>query len=165
MKEAWCLYLTAFKNIFDYGNIAERKELNWFFLFMFVFWMLSGIFFMVCCVSLAISGKHDVIPAFFFAFFIYAGIFFIGHGLPLVSLVKRRFNLIAPSKSGILFGGWLGIWFIQLTICINMFLTIKNATGSINPLTIIPLAFLGQICGFLVIGTVIFLMVRQKPIL
>ena len=164
MKEAWSLYLIAFKNMFDYRNIAERKELNWFFLFMFIFWMLSGMFFMGCCISLAVSEKHDVIPVMFFAFFIYAGIYHIIHGLSLISLVKRRFNLLAPQKSGIFFGSWLGVWLVQLTICINVFLTVKNATGNINPLTILPLAFIGQICGLVVIGTVIFLMIRQKPI-
>ena len=164
MKEAWNLYLIAFKKIFDYRNTSERKELNWFFLFMFIFWILSGMFFMVCCVSLAVSGKGDNIPALFYAFFIYAGIYFIGHGSPLISLVKRRFNLIAHNKSGTFFGSWLGIWLMQLTICISMFLIVKNAAGNINPLTILPLAFIGQICGLLVIGTIIFLMVRQKPI-
>ena len=38
--------------------------------------------------------------------------------------------------------------------------SIKN----INPIFILPIVFVGQICGLLVIGTVIFLMIREKPI-
>lgn len=152
----------GFRNIFDYRNIAERKELNWFILFMIIFWILSGMFFALCCISIAAFGKDSIIPVLFFAFFIYAGIYFIVHGLPLVSLVKRRFNLIAPRKAGICWGIWLGIWVIQLTICISMFLRI--AMGDITPLTILPLALISQICGFLVLCILVFLMIRQKTI-
>lgn len=164
MKEALNFYLLAFRNIFDYKNTAERKELNWFILFMFIFWMLSGIFFIGCCISIAVLGKGDIIPVLIFAFFIYAVIYLLGHGLPLISLVKRRFNFITPEKSRIFFGSWLGVWAIQLCICVEMSLIVKNSPNNINLLTILPLAFIGQICGLLVTGTLIFLMIRQKPI-
>lgn len=164
MKQAWNFYLLAFKNIFDYKNIAERKELNWFILFMFIGWLLSVMFFIGCVILIAVSGNDNTIPVLFFAFFIYAGIYLLLHGLTLASLVKRRFNLIAPKKSRIFFGSWLGVWVVQLIIDIDIFLTLKNSLNNINPLIILPLAFIAQICALLMISTIIFLMVRQKPI-
>ena len=93
MNNAWNCYLLAFKNIFNYKDSANRQELNWFVLFIIVFWIL---------------------------------LFFI--------------------------------------ICNTVFFLVKGSMGNINPLHILPLAFIGQICGFFVIGIIIFLMIREKPI-
>ena len=96
--------------------------------------------------------------------FIIACIYLLAHIIPLISLVRRRFNNIALSKGKLFFSIWATIWFIQFLICNTVFFLVKGAMENINPLHILPLAFIGQICGFLVIGTVIFLMIREKPI-
>lgn len=164
MNNAWNCYLFAFKNIFNYKGSANRQELNWFILFMIVFWFLLFFITFGTCVTLAVTGKDTFIPIMFGAVFIIACIYLLAHIIPLISLVRRRFNNIALSKGKLFFSIWATIWFIQFLICNTVFFLVKGSMGNINPLHIIPLAFIGQICGFLVIGTVIFLMIREKPI-
>lgn len=164
MNNAWNCYLFAFKNIFNYKGSANRQELNWFILFMIVFWFLLFFITFGMCVTLAVTGKDTFIPIMFGAVFIIACIYLLAHIIPLISLVRRRFNNIALSKGKLFFSIWATIWFIQFLICNTVFFLVKGSMGNINPLHIIPLAFIGQICGFLVIGTVIFLMIREKPI-
>ena len=164
MNNAWDCYLFAFKNIFNYKGCANRQELNWFILFMIVFWFLLFFITFGTCVTLAVTGKDTFIPIMFGAVFIIACIYLLAHIIPLISLVRRRFNNIALSKGKLFFSIWATIWFIQFLICNTVFFIVKGSMGNINPLHILPLAFIGQICGFLVIGTVIFLMIREKPI-
>lgn len=164
MNNAWNCYLLAFKNIFNYKDSANRQELNWFILFMVLFWFLLFFIILGIFIILVVIGKDTFVPIMFGVMFIIAGIYQIIHILPLISLIKRRFNSITLSKSILFFTIWLTIWFVQFLICTAMFFLVKNSMGNINPLHILPLAFIGQICGFLVIGTVIFLMIREKPI-
>ena len=161
MNNAWNCYLLAFKNIFNYKDSANRQELNWFILFMSIFWILFGIVSFGAIVSLAISGKDANIPAFIGIIFAVGCTYLIVHAIPLFSLIRRRFNQIAPSKSKLFFTIWLTILFIQFVICNLSFFFID---GIVNPLLILPIVFLSQICGILLIGTVIFLMIREKPI-
>ena len=147
MQKIWNFYLAAFKNIFDYKSTAQRAELNWFMLFMTIFWMILVILLMTSCMVFAIIDKETLIPLFFAIFFGFAGVYFICHVLPLISLIKRRFNMITPSKSGIFFGVWASIWFIQFVICASMFLIAIKFQHDANPLILFPLAFIGQICG------------------
>lgn len=163
MKEIWNFYLSAFKNIFNYKSGAKRAELNWFILFMTIFWMILVIFLMTSCIIFAITDKETLIPRFFGVFLGFAGVYFICHALPLISLIKRRFNTITPTKSGTFFGIWASIWFIQFVICTSMFLIAINFQYNTNPLILFPLALIGQACGLVVIITVIFLMIREKP--
>lgn len=164
MNNAWNYYLLAFKNIFNYKDISNRQELNWFVLFIIVFWILLFFITFGTCVTLAVTGKDTFIPIMFGTVFIIACIYLLAHIIPLISLVRRRFNNIALSKGKLFFSIWATIWFIQFLICNTVFFLVKGSMGNINPLHILPLAFIGQICGFLVIGTVIFLMIREKPI-
>ncbi len=164
MNNAWNCYLLAFKNIFNYKDSAKRQEINWFILFMMLFWILLIFITFGLGISLAITGRDALMPILFGTVFIIACTYLLAHIIPLISLVRRRFNCIAQSKSKLLFSIWVTIWFIQFLICNAMFFLVKGSTGNINPLHILPLAFVGQICGFLVIGTVIFLMIREKPI-
>ena len=162
MNNIWNYYLLAFKNIFNFKDSANRQELNWFILFIIVFWLLLFFLTFGTCVTLVVTGKTTFIPIIFGAMFIIACIYLLAHIIPLISLVRRRFNNIAPSKGKFLFSVWATIWFIQFLICNAMFFLVKGSMGNI--MHILPLAFIGQICGFLVIGTVIFLMFREKPI-
>lgn len=164
MNNAWNCYLLAFKNIFNYKDSANRQELNWFVLFIIVFWILLFFITFGTCVTLAVTGKDTFIPMMFGAAFIIACIYLLAHIIPLISLVRRRFNNIALSKGKLFFSIWATIWFIQFLICTAMFFLVKGSMGNINPLHILPLAFIGQICGFFVIGIIIFLMIREKPI-
>lgn len=164
MNNAWNCYLLAFKNIFNYKDIANRQELNWFILFMILFWILLFFITFGLGISLAITGKDALMPILFGTVFIIACTYLLAHIIPLISLVRRRFNCIAQSKGKLFFSIWATTWFIQFLICNAMFFLVKGSMGNINPLHILPLAFVGQICGFLVIGTVIFLMIREKPI-
>ena len=164
MNHAWNCYLLAFKNIFNYKDSANRQELNWFILFMVVFWILLFFIILGTGITLAFTNNFRLLPVVFGAMFIVACIYLLAHTIPLISLIRRRFNCIAPSKSKLFFSIWATIWFIQFLICNAMFFLIKGSLGNINPLYFLPLAFVGQICGLLVIGTVIFLMIREKPI-
>lgn len=164
MNNAWNCYLLAFKNIFNYKDCANRQELNWFILFMVLFWFLLFFIILGIFIILVVIGKDTFVPIIFGVMFIIAGIYQIIHILPLISLIKRRFNSITLSKSILFFTIWLTIWFVQFLICTAMFFLVKNSIGNINPLYFLPLAFIGQICGFFVIGIIIFLMIREKPI-
>lgn len=164
MNNAWNCYLLAFKNIFNYKDCANRQELNWFILFMVLFWFLLFFIILGIFIILVVIGKDTFVPIMFGVMFIIAGIYQIIHILPLISLIKRRFNSITLSKSILFFTIWLTIWFVQFLICTAMFFLVKNSIGNINPLYFLPLAFIGQICGFFVIGIIIFLMIREKPI-
>lgn len=164
MNNAWNCYLLAFKNIFNYKDSANRQELNWFILFMVLFWFLLFFIILGIFIILVVIGKDTFVPIMFGVMFIIAGIYQIIHILPLISLIKRRFNSITLSKSILFFTIWLTIWFVQFLICTAMFFLVKNSIGNINPLYFLPLAFMGQICGFFVIGIIIFLMIREKPI-
>lgn len=164
MNNAWNCYLLAFKNIFNYKDSANRQELNWFILFMVLFWFLLFFIILGIFIILVVIGKDTFVPIMFGVMFIIAGIYQIIHILPLISLIKRRFNSITLSKSILFFTIWLTIWFVQFLICTAMFFLVKNSIGNINPLYFLPLAFIGQICGFFVIGIIIFLMIREKPI-
>lgn len=164
MNNAWSCYLLAFKNIFNYKDSANRQELNWFILFMVLFWFLLFFIILGIFIILVVIGKDTFVPIMFGVMFIIAGIYQIIHILPLISLIKRRFNSITLSKSILFFTIWLTIWFVQFLICTAMFFLVKNSIGNINPLYFLPLAFMGQICGFFVIGIIIFLMIREKPI-
>lgn len=164
MNNAWNCYLLAFKNIFNYKDSANRQELNWFILFMVLFWFLLFFIILGIFIILVVIGKDTFVPIMFGVMFIIAGIYQIIHILPLISLIKRRFNSITLSKSILFFTIWLTIWFVQFLICTAMFFLVKGSMGNINPLHILPLAFIGQICGFFVIGIIIFLMIREKPI-
>ncbi len=164
MNNAWNCYLLAFKNIFNYKDCANRQELNWFILFMVLFWFLLFFIILGIFIILVVIGKDTFVPIMFGVMFIIAGIYQIIHILPLISLIKRRFNSITLSKSILFFTIWLTIWFVQFLICTAMFFLVKGSMGNINPLYFLPLAFIGQICGFFVIGIIIFLMIREKPI-
>ena len=171
MNTAWNCYLLAFKNMFDYKNTAERKELNWFCLFMSIFWMLVVMIFIIFNIFAIISGKNIDMPMLFLGFFIFAGIYSIAHYIPLTSLIKRRFNLITPNKP-VFFIIWLVFWIIDFVIFLIQsafnLIIIMNQTllDNINPLTlvIIALVFAGQVFSLLTWGTIIFLMIRKKPI-
>lgn len=164
MNNSWNCYLLAFKNIFDYKGSANRQELNWFILFMIVFWFLLFFITFGLLIFFAFTGKDTSMPILFGSIFIIACIYLIAHIIPLISLVRRRFNSIASSKAKLFFSVWVTIWFIQFVICNATFFLVKGSMGNINPLHILPLAFVGQICGFFVIGTVIFLMIRENTI-
>lgn len=131
---------------------------------MVLFWFLLFFIILGIFIILVVIGKDTFVPIMFGVMFIIAGIYQIIHILPLISLIKRRFNSITLSKSILFFTIWLTIWFVQFLICTAMFFLVKNSIGNINPLHILPLAFIGQICGFFVIGIIIFLMIREKPI-
>ncbi|MBR1461061.1 hypothetical protein IJ596_05460 [bacterium] len=169
MNTAWNCYLLAFKNMFDYKNTAERKELNWFCLFMFIFWMLTVMIFIIFNIFTIISGKNIDMPIIFLGFFIFAGIYFIAHYIPLTSLIKRRFNLITPNKP-VFFIIWLVFWIINFVIFLiqlafNLIMILNPAIiDSSSALLIIPFVFAGQIFGLLTWGTIIFLMIRKNPI-
>lgn len=164
MNNAWNCYLLAFKNIFNYKDCANRQELNWFILFMVLFWFLLFFIILGFFIILVVIGKDTFVPMMFGAAFIIACIYLLAHIIPLISLVRRRFNNIALSKGKLFFSIWATIWFIQFLICNTAFFLVKNSIGNINPLYFLPLAFIGQICGFFVIGIIIFLMIREKPI-
>lgn len=162
MGEAWSCYLIAFKNIFDYKNTAERKELNWFIAFMTAFWMLAIMLFFFLFTMFAIMRKEVAILVLFIVFFIFAAIYMIAHWIPYIALIKRRFNLITPNKSGLFFGIWLGLWLISILISIiSVYLLVHYK----NPLIALPLMLINHICSLIFIGIIIFLMVKKEPIL
>lgn len=165
MSNAWSYYLLAFRNIFNYKNKAQRQELNWFILFTLLFWFILSFLFMGANITFAVIGKVFIVPILFAIGFIIAGLFFIIHTLPFIALIKRRFNSITPVKSGLFFLSWLCIWLMQLAVCFGILVFMLGHQQLENPLLILPIAFLGQLCGLIVVGTVIFLMVREKPII
>ncbi len=95
------------------------------------------------CITLAVTGNDTFIPIIFEVVFIIVCIYLLAHIIPLISLVRRRFNCIAQLKGKLYFSIWATIWFIQFLICNVMFFSVKGSMGNINPLHILPLVFVG----------------------
>ncbi len=161
MHNVFSYYLLAFKNSFDYKNTAIRSELNWFILFWFIFWMIFGFLSMVLIPVYIMLTKND--PLFLIQImFTIAILYMFIHFFPLLSLIKRRFNSISPQNAGKFFAGFAAIWFVQIIIIIGSGIYANFAQQSANVFVLMPLVLLGQLCGLIVMGVTIFLMVKDK---
>ena len=156
-------YLLAFKNIFDYKHTASRSEFNWFILFMALIWILMGFLFMGIVITNIVLHNDAIIPILFGVFFVIGGLYMLAHLLPFLALMKRRCNTLFPQKSGTFFFSFLGLWLVQQVICITLFIMFSGSVENANPIAILPLAFVGQIFGFLFLASIVFLMIREKP--
>ena len=157
-------YLLAFSNKFDYKSIAVRKELNNFILTVILTVMLILFLVIVFCLSFANKNLINFL-LFFKILFISGVIYFLIHLVPLISLVKRRFNKISKSKANICFGIWCSLVILELLINIVLFTLIMSnpftdMSSQIGTLPL-PLILLGQVSGFIIILTVLFLMIKE----
>lgn len=161
IQEIFEYYKMGFRRMIDFSSSSCRKELNYFFLSYFVIWIIFAFVILVADSMLAV-----IIQSGMFNLFGISGatclIFHIIHLVPLFALMRRRLNDIIPAKSGLIFLSLVLLYLIQISAPIMFILNIGNISA--NPERIIiymPYMLFSVICGWVVIGTLIFLMCKK----
>ena len=170
------IYLNAFKNFKDYHTPAPRKELNFFILFYFIFWLIIFIPMMVVGFYHAMSSMMEdnfdylklLIP-----FGVVGWVFYLVHIVPLLALIKRRLIDIFSQKAGLIFWIYATIEIIRLLISLvypfavyflqNIVMTSENLPVA-NLVVIWIIGLINNALSFLVLAFYIFLMVKQGNI-
>ena len=120
-------------------------------------------------ISIGVIGNNIKIA---FATVILWAIYLIIHIILLTTLIKRRFNYITPNKTNLLFSLWIIAFAILLAfsfyiaimfISMGSHIEIKFNPEWMSPI-ILLLSFAMPILKPLVLGTIIFLMIREKPV-
>ncbi len=153
-------YINAFKNTFNYKGTATRQELNWFIFFFVIsmmilisIWFVWSAFYSNACFG---TDCYLIIVMLFLSLIIGC----IIHFFPLTSLIKRRFNYIIPQKSKL----YYCIWLISSLIPSVSFLYLISTSIWIPDFISEIVVCLDKGLAIVAIVTVIFLMVRNKPL-
>ena len=161
--EYFQIYLNSFKKSFDYKNPSPRKELNFFILFYFLFWMLIFIPFMFSNVyTTMVLNKTPEIN--FIIYLTVSWLFFIIHAFPLLGLVKRRLIDITNKNANLIFGGYIVVEIIRISIVIAfifLFAAFFKIVELQNIFLYIAIGLVNQLLSASVLAFYIFLMVKK----
>ena len=161
--EYFQIYLNSFKKSFDYKNPSPRKELNSFILFYFLFWMLIFIPFMFSNVyTTMVLNKTPEIN--FIIYLAVSWLFFIIHAFPLLGLVKRRLIDITNKNANLIFGGYIVVEIIRISIVIAfifLFAAFFKTVELQNIFLYIAIGLVNQLLSASVLAFYIFLMVKK----
>lgn len=160
IQEILAYYRMGFGRILDFSSPSSRKEINYFVLSYFVFWVILCVISIVCTSLLSVFVNN--IPKLF----LYEGILLVGynliHILPLLTLMRRRLNDIIPQKAKLIFSGIVLCYLIQISGPVIIF-TQKTALVN-NPekfLIFIPYIIFEQLCAIVVMGSLLYLMWKK----
>jgi uncharacterized membrane protein YhaH (DUF805 family) len=174
--EAFNIYINAFERIKDYHNPAPRKEFYFFILFYLVFWLVIFIPMMMVVFYYGMSSmmeKNFDYLKLMIPFSLVCWIFYFVHAFPLFALIKRRLIDIIPLKANLIFGIFLTLEIIRLSISLIFpFITYSIQktimAGGNLPITSFLctwiLGLINNIFAMLTFVFYIFLMVKQGNI-
>ena len=152
-------YTNAFKNSFNYKDMAKRKEFNFFILFYILFWMILFIPFMFGMpIVTMLNNINPIIP--FGGFAIVSWIFFIVHAFPFLALIKRRIIDITPSKANLIFWIFITLEIIRIFISISFMVILYTNQGQFH-IWYIFIGLVNQALCTISLGFIIFLMVKK----